>query len=130
MEVTAVHQNNTTYLAVAPGQLIIQTEADAVDIMGLCYDHNTDRVLLHDDNLAPDFFDLSSRVAGHILQKFRNYSVKVAVVLSPKTQTSSQFGNFMVEESRGSDFGIFKKYSEAVAWLTSDNNDKDSISEV
>jgi len=55
-----------------------------------------------------------------ILQKFRNYFVKVAVVLSPAVVTSSKFGEMVTGTNRGSDFRVFDNRGKAVQWLVQD----------
>ena len=56
--------------------------------------------------------------AGAILQKLRNYRVRLAVVCPAGTvQFSSRFGEVLAEEGRGRFFGAFDTRREAVEWL-------------
>ena len=49
--------------------------------------------LTPEENLTPAFFDLSSGEAGAILQKLRNYGIRLAVVCPPgRVLMSSRFG--------------------------------------
>ena len=74
--------------------------------------------LLYAENLTDAFFDLSSRQAGAILQKLRNYGVRLAVVCPAGTvQFSRRFGEVLAEERRGRFFGAFDTRREAVEWL-------------
>ena len=55
---------------------------------------------------------------GEVLQKLRNYRVRLAVVCPPGTvRFSSRFGEMLAEERRLPHFGVFDTRDEAVAWL-------------
>jgi hypothetical protein len=77
--------------------------------------------LLYAENLTEHFFDLSSGEAGAILQKFRNYYIRVAVVLpEDKSQLSSKFREMAAEENRSNDIRFFENRDSAEAWLIPD----------
>jgi Domain of unknown function (DUF4180) len=109
------------------GVRIVEGEPDAAPIVRVddvnrvleeCFAHQVDRALLYPNNLTDRFFDLSSGDAGAILQKFRNYGVRLAVVCPPGSVAfSSRFGEMLAEERRGRDFGIFGTRDDARAWL-------------
>ena len=48
-----------------------------------CASARSQDALLHPSNLPPEFFDLSTGIAGEYLQKWRNYRVRVAVLCPP-----------------------------------------------
>ncbi len=76
MDINVVRIAEKQYLAGVPGKKLIQTEDDITRILELCYENDTNRVLLYAENFSDNFFDLSSGEAGMILQKFSNYFVK------------------------------------------------------
>jgi hypothetical protein len=80
--------------------------------------HRAEAVLLYPKNLPPGFFDLSSREAGDILQKLRNYHIRLAIVcVNPAdVQFSSIFGEMLAEESDGPHFGVFSSREQAIDW--------------
>jgi hypothetical protein len=86
----------------------------------LCYEHHVDRVLLYAENFTERFFDLASGEAGEILQKFRNYRIKVAAVLPANRARQGRFGEMVAEENRGVYFRVFEESDAAKAWLTQD----------
>ncbi|MFC7614763.1 DUF4180 domain-containing protein [Actinokineospora soli] len=53
--------------------------------------------------LAPEFFDLSTRVAGEMLQKLVNYRLSVAIVgdIDEHVARSSALADFVRESNRG-----------------------------
>jgi PadR family transcriptional regulator, regulatory protein AphA len=97
----------------------LRTEHDAVELIGLCGEHDTHRLLLHAANLPDQFFDLKSGLAGAILQKFVNYHMKVALIIPPEL-LKGKFRDYVLEANRGKHFRSFLTRIEAERWLTSD----------
>ena len=74
--------------------------------------------LLYAPNLTAEFFDLSSGQAGSILQKLRNYGLRLAVICPQGTvRFSSRFGEAAAEERRGGYFAVFDTRAQALEWL-------------
>lgn len=111
-------ENGKQFLEGIPGQL--PNVSGITPILEACLSNRVSRVLLYSDNLAQEFFDLSSGMAGEILQKFRNYGVRMAVVRSPGLQLSSKFGGVIAEESLGPYFRLFENRDTAQEWLCSE----------
>ncbi len=117
MELSAITRGGQTIVEGVPGARLLESSEDIVDVIGGCFEHKARGVLLHAENLTPGFFDLSSGEAGVILQKLRNYRIRLAVVVSPGMRRSSRFGEMALEESKGGDFRIFEGRDKAIAWL-------------
>ena len=101
-----------------PDQRFMTSVKDASRAIEACLSARTRSALLYADNLTPAFFDLSSGEAGEILQKLRNYKIRLAVVCAPdRVQFSSRFGEMLAEERRGPYFGVFDTRADARAWL-------------
>lgn len=105
------------FLESVPGQLLIGSDEDVVTVLELCFSHRAKRVLLYSENLSDEFFDLSSGLAGAVLQKMRNYGVRIAIVRSPGLRLSSKFGDVIAEESLGQRFRLFNSRDAAQDWL-------------
>ena len=61
----------------------------------------------------------NSREAGAILQKLRNYRIRLAVVCDPHSvRFSSRFGEMAAEESRTGYFQVFESVQTARQWLS------------
>src|ERR1700676_3155409 len=79
-----------------------------------CLSNQAWATLLYASNLTAKFFDLSSGEAGAILQKLRNYRIRLAIVCPPGTvQFSSRFGEMVGEESRTGYFQVFESAEAA-----------------
>jgi hypothetical protein len=93
--------------------------ADANRLIEACAEASTNLALLYPSNLTPAFFDLSSGDAGDILQKLRNYGVRLAVVCPPgSARFSRRFGEAVAEERDRGWFGLFDTREAALAWLS------------
>ena len=96
----------------------LTSPADWKQVVEACHAARSYDALLHPSNLPPGFFDLSTGVAGELLQKWRNYRIRVAVVCPPGSVTfSSRFPEMVAEESRRGYFRIFETREPAVEWL-------------
>jgi hypothetical protein len=60
--------------------IIIRSARDADDIVAQLIEQRINKLILHERNLSPDFWKLSSGLASEILQKFTNNSIDVALV--------------------------------------------------
>ncbi len=118
MDVHIVTKGVQTLIAGVPETRLLESPDDVVGLLEICFEHRVRLVLLYAENLTAHFFDLSSGEAGAILQKLRNYRIKVAVVAVPGGVTlSPKFQAMMAEERQGDDFAIFADPSAAEVWL-------------
>jgi DNA-binding PadR family transcriptional regulator len=96
----------------------LRTEEDALELITLCAEHNKNRLILHGTALSEDFFRLKSGVAGAFLQKFINYSVKVAVILPDESGLGARFRELISETNRSGQYRFFTNRAEAESWIT------------
>jgi hypothetical protein len=103
-----------------PPDAALMTKPDDVSrVIEACFSARALSALLYARNLTPAFFDLSSGEAGAILQKLRNYRIRLAVVCPPgEVAFSSRFGEMVAEERRGPHFRLFETRQAAWDWLT------------
>lgn len=95
----------------------VQSEQDALDLVGACGEYQAHRLLLHAANLGEDFYDLKTGLAGAVLLKFSNYRIKAAIVVDPERMTG-RFGEMAGEANRRNrDFHVFHAREDAVKWL-------------
>jgi len=114
MEYTSINKNGQVYIIVTGGQ--IKTEEDGLDLVSACVEQGTNLLMLPADCLSEDFLHLSTRVAGLVLQKLRNYNIKAVAILDAKT-TSQRFKEFLSESNKGQEFRIYDNFEDAEAWL-------------
>lgn len=101
-----------------PGQPLMTRVEDATEILEACFSNEVQTVLLYAENVTEGFFDLSSSQAGAVLQRLRNYGIRLAVVCPPgSVRFSSRFDEMLAEERRGRYFGVFESRRAALDWL-------------
>ncbi len=116
MKFELINKSNQKYLKGIAGQKLIENEQDVVDLIGICGENDTNKVLLYIENLPENFLDLKSQIAGMILQKFMNYSIKVALLLS-ENYIKGRFQELVNEVNQGKHFGVFQELEKAEKWL-------------
>ncbi len=99
-------------------ETIIHNIEDGIDLLGSLYYQYFDGIILHDANITPSFFDLSTGIAGEILQKFSTYRVRLAIVGDFSTYTSKSLNDFIYESNRGRHINFVHSTSEAINILS------------
>lgn len=99
---------------ISSDRVVIHSEQDALDIMAdVGYLLDSQKIIVHQKNLGEEFFDLSSGLAGGILQKFSNYRVRLVVVGDFSNQKSQSLQDFILESNKGSQVNFVKNMTEA-----------------
>ncbi|MGB9673152.1 MAG: DUF4180 domain-containing protein [Anaerolineales bacterium] len=120
MSYTIIQKNDKNYLECQPGMMLIESEQDALDLVALCGENETQWLMLHSENLSPDFFDLKSGLAGKILLKFAVYQIKAVLIATPGLVGDGRFAEMAMESNRFNQFGVFYGKAEAEQWLLRD----------
>jgi hypothetical protein len=118
-ELMLVEEAGVRFIEGPQGRQFMRTIEDAGLVVGACFSNSVDSALLYAPNLTRGFFDLSSGEAGAILQKLRNYRIRVVIVCAPgSVQFSSRFNEMSSEESGRGDFRLFESVRTAREWLS------------
>lgn len=80
----------------------IASEADILNVIGETYGTGADLIVLPVERLSPEFFRLSTGIAGAILQKLTNYGFRVAIVgdIAAHLERSAPLRDFVRESNR------------------------------
>jgi len=104
-----------TIVEVKSDEIIVSSEQDALDIMAnIGYLYDSSRIILHKGNLHDDFFELSSGLAGGILQKFSNYRVQLVVLGNFSQFASKSLKDFILESNKGHQVNFRSSISEVL----------------
>ena len=96
---------NGVAIALVTGTCALTDEQTALDlIMEARYTLGAERIAIEKAAVSPDFFILSTGLAGAVLQKFINYGAKLAVYGDYSGYTSKPLRDFIRESNRGRDF--------------------------
>lgn len=81
-------------------KILIHDTQSALDLM-MTVRHKTDctNIVMNKEAIIDDFFILSTRLAGEILQKFIHYGVKVAIYGDFSKYTSKPLKDFIYEKA-------------------------------
>ena len=60
-----------------------------------------DKLIIHEENIIPDFFELKNKIAGNILQKFSQYSMPLAIIGDFEKYESKSLNDFIFESNKG-----------------------------
>ncbi len=99
-------------------KVVINNPQDALDVMAEAGASDAHCMIVYEKNLTPAFFDLQTRVAGEILQKHANYSVKVAIIGEFEKFKSKSLRAFIIESNRGNLVFFVSDRETAIACLT------------
>ncbi len=96
-------------------------ERDATDLIGTAFGHQAEWVVVPVERLSDDFFTLSTRLAGLVIQKFVNYRMRLVVVgdISARLADSATLRDFVRETNRGRQVWFVTDLAELDARLAS-----------
>ncbi len=113
-----IQKLNEVVAAVRGNELLLSSPQDALDLIATArYETGCEALILPKEIVSEDFFILSSGLAGEVLQKFVNYSMKVAIVGDFSRYTSKPLQDFIRESNRGKTVFFASSESEALEKL-------------
>ena len=119
MEINKINENNTEIAVVSSCEILITDVQSALDFMATVrYDTECDRMILNKSAICEDFFHLSTKLAGEILQKFINYNVKMAIVGDFSVYASNSLKAFIYESNKGKDIFFLPDENQAIEKLS------------
>ena len=101
MEIRICGEDERKVAVVDSDVLLMKDVQGALDFMALLfYEYGCNKAVILQSNLPEDFFDLKTRLAGEILQKFTNYHFRLAVVGDFSGFTSKSLKDFIYESNK------------------------------
>ena len=114
MRIRTVLGKHGSIAVVESDAVIIRDVQSALDLMAtIGHETGSSTIVLRKSALCEEFFDLKTRVAGEILQKFVNYGVRLGIVGDFAQYTSRSLQDFIRESNRGRRI-VFGPTEEAV----------------
>ena len=86
--------------------------------MSISYETGSNRIAFNKQGIAEDFFNLRTKIAGNILQKFINYNIKFAIIGDFSQYTSKALNDFIYECNNGNDIFFVSSEQEALEKLS------------
>ena len=107
------------YVESQSAECLIRTTQDMLDILAWGGERDTQLILMEVSNFDRRFFDLSTGLAGDLLQKCSNYHVQLAIAGDYTIVISSRFRELVAELNRGDHVRFTRTREEAAEWLVS-----------
>ena len=99
-------------------EMVIVDNQSALDLlMTVKYELGTKNIAIDKQLVHPDFFVLSTGMAGEILQKYVNYGGRIAIYGDYSGYTSKPLHDFIYESNKGKDVFFVGTEEEALARL-------------
>jgi hypothetical protein len=111
MKTNLIKADNIEITEIISDKILLNNDNDAVDLMS---EGLSDHIIVYEHNIGKNFFDLSTRIAGDILQKFINYQVKLAIVGDFDKYPSKTLKDFIYECNKTGDHLFVKSRDEAI----------------
>lgn len=117
MQLTLHSINNIKIGEITSDKIILKTTEDGLTLLGDLYYQGYDKIILHEKNITPKFFDLKTGIAGEILQKFAQYRIPLAIVGDFSKYTSNSLRDFIFESNKGKFISFVYTREEAIKIL-------------
>lgn len=100
MELNIFERNGLKFAEIIADEVVLNDVSDALDIIGDCGYNGAQVVIVRQENIIPDFFELRTRIAGEVLQKFTQYDTRLAIVGDFSNVESKSLRDFIRESNR------------------------------
>ena len=101
------------------GGMQIAGVEEALDLLGNAEYLGASMIIIYKEDLLDDFFDLSTGIAGDILQKFSNYRKRLAIIGDFSIINSKSLRDFIFESNKFGNILFVDSLSEALERLSS-----------
>lgn len=116
MEFTPI--DNTNIAELITKEVVVKTVQDGTDLIGNAYYQGFEKIIVRKEQITDEFFDLKTKLAGEILQKFSNYRVRLAIVGDFSGIESKSLRDFIRESNKGKLVNFLETREEAVLRLS------------
>ena len=110
--------NDTKIAEVVSANVLIKSAEDGLDLLGNIYYQGFDKMIIHEKNLTPDFFDLKNGLAGEVLQKFSNYRIRLAIVGDFSSYSGKSIKDFIYESNNARLINFVPSVEQALTALS------------
>lgn len=105
---------NNTIAHIISDDIVIANEQDAAELLMNCRWQGADSLILSEHNFPPEFFDLSTKLAGDILQKFSTYDTRLAIIGDFSKYKSKSLADFIYESNKARRINFVSNLDEAL----------------
>lgn len=102
---------DTKVAEIITDKVILRSTEDGLDLLGNLYYQGFDKIIIHEKNITPEFFDLRTKIAGEILQKFAQYQMPLIIVGDFSKYKSKSLNDFIFESNKSQQINFIKDLS-------------------
>lgn len=117
MNIETYNINDKKIAEIITDKIILKTTEDGLDLLGNLNYQGFDKIILYEKNIIPDFFDLKTKIAGDILQKFTQYQMPLIIIGDFSKFNSKSLNDFIFESNKGKQINFVTSQSEAIKVL-------------
>lgn len=114
MQINTHPINGIKAAEIVSNEIILTTIEDSLDLLGNLYYQGFDKIIIYEKNITPEFFDLKTRIAGDILQKFVQYQMPLVIVGDFSKFNSKSLHDFIFESNKGKQINFVSDLSETI----------------
>ena len=114
-----LHETSAGKIAkIISDEIIIKDTDDALDLMAESRYLDAGKMIIRENQISPSFFDLKTRIAGDILQKFSNYRTQLALIGDFSKYKSKSLQDFIRECNKGNRIFFLENQKAAITKLS------------
>ncbi|MGN8070738.1 DUF4180 domain-containing protein [Mucilaginibacter sp. SG564] len=117
MDINLINTNDLIIAEIVADSIIINDAQDALDILANCAYQDANRIIVYQKDITEDFFELKTKLAGEVLQKFSNYNSKLAIVGDFSGYGSKSLRDFIYESNKVGRVSFVATKEEAIEAL-------------
>lgn len=119
MNIRTINANGIKIAYVTSSDKLIIDVQSALDLLAtVSYQANSNRIIINKSEVCDEFFDLKTRLAGEVLQKFINYQTKIAIIGDFSSYSSKSLKDFIYESNKGKDIFFLPDEDQAIEKLS------------
>lgn len=111
MKIKTHNIDNAKVAEIITDKIILRSTEDGLDLLGNLYYQGFDKIIIHQKNITPDFFDLKTKIAGDILQKFVQYQMPLIIVGDFSEYNNKSLNDFIFECNKSKQINFIKDLS-------------------
>ena len=110
---------NIEIAIIRSNEILINDVQSSLDFaVNINYETGCNRIIINKSAIIEDFFDLKTRLAGEILQKFINYQIKIAIVGDFAVYSSKSLKDFIYESNKGRNIFFLSDEEQSIEKLS------------
>lgn len=114
MTIETIETETGKIAEIISNKTIICNLEDGLDLLGNIYYQGFEKVIIYENNITKEFFNLKSRLAGEVLQKFTTYRVRLVIVGDFSKHKSKSLQDFIYESNQGKQVNFMPSRADAI----------------